>query len=317
MSPIPFAFATIDILINGVIVDTRRGDEQLLINQLNVQDETRMLFNYEMGSYSSVASRSGLNASNGKYYLPLNLSILNSGNFQILNPQTEIEIKFTMNSAVNVINQSTLTGTPVLPWAGGEILLRCTRLPPAYVQQTLQSIPKQPKHYHYHRLQYAPYAINSGVSNTSITLSTLNGNISHLFFILRKNTELTNLTQWQFQEIAQFEIKDSAGASLTGGRPILSRESRLNNARFWTRSTYLTEVDSGVSNAYVYLYSFSADPVRALQSGARLNAYKFTGQELLNLTFPSDLAAASTLEVYVYAENTVQHDVNGIKVLNV
>ena len=283
VSPLPFHFTTVDIIINGVIVDSRRGDELWLLNQLTTQDEQRLFLNYEMGNYTSPASRSALNTSGGKYYLPLNIPILNASHFQVLSPNTEIEIKFNMNSSTNVINQSTLTGTPILTWASGEILTRCTRLPASYVQQTLASIPKAPKHYLYHRLQYAPYALNSGITNTSITLSTLNGNISHLMFVVRPNNAITNLTQWSYTQVSQFEIKGSDGNSLTGGRPILDRESRLNHGRYWAKSSYLTEAESGVSNAYVYVYSFSADPIRALATGAKLNSYKFQGQELLNV----------------------------------
>ena len=88
-------------------------------------------------------------------------------------------------------------------------------------------------------------------------------------------------------------------------RPILDRESRLNHGRYWAKSSFLTEAESGVSNAYVYVYSFSADPIRALATGAKLNSYKFQGQELLNVTFPSALASASTLEVFAFAEYIV------------
>ena len=115
--------------------------------------------------------------------------------------------------------------------------------------------------------------------------------------------------------VSQFEIKSSDGSSISGGRPIVDREARLNTPRYWIKSSYLTEVESAASSAYVYVYSFSADPIRALQSGARLNSYKFTGQELLNLTFPSALASASTLEVYAYAEYAVEHNSSGIKVI--
>ena len=174
-----------------------------------------------------------------------------------------------------------------------------------------------PKHYLYHRLQYAPYALNSGISNTTITLSTLNGNISHLMFIVRPNDSMTLLRQWMYTKIASFEIKDSAGTSLTGGRPISDRESRLNHSRYWSKSSYLCDAESAISDSYVYIYSFSVDPCLALTTGSRLNAKTFTGQETLTVTFNSALASPSTLEVFASAESTVEHNAQGIKVFNV
>ena len=318
ISPIPFAITSYDVNVNGVTVDTRRGDEQWLLNNLLPQDETRLLTNLEMGSYTSNAARNSLNVANGKYYYPLQIPLLNGANYKILNPSHEMELKFNMNSATNVINQSTLTGTPVLTFGNAEILLRVTRLPPAVVQNELSQLIKQPRHYLYNRLQYAPYNLNAGISNASITLSTLNGNISHLMFIVRPNTALTNLNQWSYTQISQFEIKDSAGSSLTGGRSILDRESRLNHSKYWTKSSYLADYENGaISNSFVYLYSFSADPVLALTSGAKLNSFKFTGQELLNVTFPTALAGASTLEVFAFQEAALEQSIGGVKVLAV
>ena len=315
VSPTPFLFTSVDVNINGVTVDTRRGDEQFILSQITSADETRLIQNFSMGSYTSVANRNSFNVASGKYYFPLQIPIINAANFKILSPSSEIELKFNMNSYQNVINQSTLTGTPVLNWAGAEILLRCTRLPPAIVQNEISQIVKGPKHYLYHRLLFAPYNLNAGISNAAITLSTLNGNVSHLIFVVRANTAQTGLNQWSYLPVKDFEIKDSAGSSLTGGRPILDKESRLNHARYWTKSSYLTDADTAVSNSYVYIYSFSADPVMALQTGARLNSYKFVGQEILNVNFPTALAAASTLEVYAYTETALEHNVSGIKIL--
>ena len=315
LSPTPFLFTSVDVNINGLTVDTRRGDEQFILSQITSADETRLLQNYSMGSYTSNANRNSFNVAGGKYYFPLQIPIINAANFKILSPSSEIELKFNMNSFQNVINQSTLTGTPVLNWAGAEILLRCTRLPPAIVQNEISQIVRAPKHYLYHRLLYAPYNLNAGISNAAITLSTLNGNISHLMFILRANTAQTNLNQWSYLPIKEWEIKDSAGSSLSGGRPIQNAESRLNHSRYWSKSSYLSEADMSVSNSYVYIYSFSADPVLALQSGARLNSYKFVGQEILNITLPTPLAAASTLEVFAFTETALEHNAQGIKVL--
>ena len=312
LSPTPFLFSSLDIIINGVTVDTRRNDEQFILSQITSADETRVLQNFSMGNYTSVKNRASFNAANGKYYFPLQIPIINAANFKILSQSSEIEMKFNMNSAQNVINQSTLTGTPVLNWSSAEVLLRCTRLPPAIVQNEISQIVREKKHYLYHRLLYAPYNLNQGISNASITLSTLNGNVSHLMFVSRANNAQTGLNQWNY-----LPIKYAAGASLTGGRPILDKESRLNHSRYWSKSSYLSEVDMDVpvSKSNCYIYSFSADPILALASGAKLNSHKFSGQELLNITLPVSLVTASTLEVYAFQEAVLEHNASGIKVL--
>ena len=318
LNPSPFFITSYDVNVNGITVDTRRGDVDFLSIQTMEQDEARLLKNYECGPYSNKVGRALLNTNASKYYFPLQISLINAANFKILSPSSEIEIKFNMNSLANVVNlgQSGLTGTPVLNWSNAEILLRCTRLTPAIVQNEISQIIKQPKHYLYHRLQYAPYALNSGISNTAITLSTFNGNISHLKFIIRPNDKMLKDTAWTYTKIKEFEIKDSAGTSLTGGRPISDRESRLNHSRYWTKSSYLADAESEVSDSYVYIYSFSADPCLALATGSRLNSKTFTGQEVLNITFNTALTTACTLEIFGFAEATLSHGNAGVKVLN-
>ena len=318
LNPASMFFTSYDTNINGITVSTHRPESEFILNNILYPDEQRLVLNTESGSYSSAASRSALNVANGKYYHKLQISLFDAANFKVLSQNSEVELKFNMAQLSSILNQSTLTGTGTMSWSSAEVLVRVSRLPIALVQNELSQLVKQPKHYFYHRPQYAPFNLASGTSNATLTLSALNGNISHLFFIVRPTSGLTQLNQWSFTQIANFEIKDASNGSLVGGRPQLDRENRLNHAsRYWAKSSYLADYENGaISNGFVYLYSFSADPVLAYQSGSRLNAYKFTGAETLVVSFPSALGSNSLLEVFAFQESILEHNASGIKVLS-
>ena len=61
------------------------------------------------------------------------------------------------------------------------------------------------------------------------------------------------------------------------------------------------------------MWSFSADPVSALNHGQALTSRKFTGQEQLLLNFPSALGAQVSVDVYAMVESILEVTPSSVK----
>ena len=65
------------------------------------------------------------------------------------------------------------------------------KLPSDIACNRLIAISKKPEQTFYHNLRYSPFAVNSGVSQTTVVLSPFVGNIVGLFFVIRPVASLT------------------------------------------------------------------------------------------------------------------------------
>ena len=76
------------------------------------------------------------------------------------------------------------------------------------------------------------------------------------------------------------------------------------------KSSYHSETAFGVAansnGANYYCWSFSADIVGALQGGQALSSRKMTGQEQLQLTFPSTLTSQIQVDIYALTESVIE-----------
>lgn len=315
MIPEPLWFSSVVVNCNGVEIDSKKGEEIFTLLQLYNDDETRLGINYAMSPYFSAASRSSLNAAGSKYYLPLPFDFITGAKFNVLDSRNELEFKFNQLPVTSAVAQSTLTGTPTVNFTA-EILAKITRLPPALISNELSQIVKTPKHYLFHKSQYLASNLASGTTSASIPLTSITGNISHLFFHIKAASALYGSTATTYLPITNYSILSSDGSSLTGGRSILSREALLVNGKDWSKSSYLCDFAVGTSDSYVYLHSFSADPEEALASGRKLGSRPFSGNEILQITC-SALGSASLLEIYAFRESALEISNNGVRVLSV
>ena len=75
----------------------------------------------------------------------------------------------------------------------------------------------------------------------------------------------------------------------------------------WVESSFTTETAYGITNnnAYVYMFSFSADTLNTLKTASRNGEYIFNGNEQLKISCPA-LAATSIVECYAYTHSVVK-----------
>jgi hypothetical protein len=138
------------------------------------------------------------------------------------------------------------------------------------------------------------FVINSGVSAWTQTLSSITGNVSHLFFVIRTSTA-TGTSKYAFQACSTWELLDPAGANMTGGQLIQYNNSMYHLSRRYVDSSYLTE-----SGANVFIYSFAEDPSHTQHTGMDTGHRRFTGSEKLRINFASSISSAYTVEVFGY-----------------
>ncbi len=89
--------------------------------------------------------------------------------------------------------------------------------------------------------------------------------------------------------------------------------------RSWTKSSYLGETALSTTNngANVYVWSFSASAHETAESGIDMNTYRFTGNEQLQITFATTLAAGVTIDVYAHMNSLVEVSSHSVKKLSI
>ena len=164
--------------------------------------------------------------------------------------------------------------------------------------------------------------MNSGVSSSNIVLTPFVGNVVSLFFVVRTTSTVTGDNCFKFTKIKDFAILDSSSANCVGGQALPSALAiqYLNN--FYSKSSYTSETDIGsnlkgdaVDNkANVYCWSFSANPVQALEKGLLLGHRRFMGNEQLQISFTGSLAAAVQVDVFAYCQSAIEQGAGFVKV---
>jgi hypothetical protein len=182
----------------------------------------------------------------------------------------------------------------------------------------------QPEHQLYHDLRYGIFNINSGVSNSQIVLSSIVGKVAFIFFTCKFVNALTGDGAFTYNKITNFSILDSTSTNITSGQPISDALSLNYLSQFWTNSSYLSETATGsnqngviVNNgANVYAWSFSSDPMTALNKGKLLSSRQFFGNEQLQITWGSSLGTNVQVEVYAMTESILEQGVMTVKKLS-
>ena len=116
-------------------------------------------------------------------------------------------------------------------------------------------------------------------------------------------TGLTGDNAFSFTPISQFEIRDSGSTNIVGGSPIKSTFNQAIQSAAWLRTFYLNDSYTGISNSYVYVYSFAIDPLVDINTGKSSGGSRvFSGVESLLLTFPSALTQSYQIDCYAYLQ---------------
>jgi hypothetical protein len=159
--------------------------------------------------------------------------------------------------------------------------------------------------------------------------------VSYFFFTVRSVDKLTGDGAFTFLPISSWALLDSASTNVVGGQVITTDYSLRYLNKDWLASTYTTEIayDSDLlpasqianlpaaaqtifntaqstgfknTNAYVYFYSFSADPHESHKSGNGYNHHVFKGNEQLQINFTNAPTTSVQIDLYAMVESVLE-----------
>ena len=320
-SPATFWIQKCELVMNNVTIDTLYPIQEFISQQFLNEDEDRVLINNMQGAYASQAQRNSLATATSNYYIKLR-SLFNECHLPLLSDSHHLQIRVYMEQLSNIVNASTLTGTAIATISSANVILKLMKLPAEIATNRYNAMIKTPEHSIFHNVRYSPFAINTGVSQTTLVLTPFVGNIVALFFVVRNSNALTQNSAFSFTAIKDFAILDSTSANCVGGQPIPSALALQYLNSFNCKSSYSSETAIGSNiagtvvnnNANVYCWSFSSNLNEALLNGLLLGHRKFLGNEQLQISFTGSLASAVQVDVFAYCQSTLEQGANYVKV---
>ena len=310
-SPSWFHWTRIEIYQGGSVIDTLYNNSQFILQQMLEFDEDRL--NLAAGSYANLAQRTLLSSQSttNTFYCPLK-TYFDQTKMALLTDSHAIQLRVYTSNLTDcfTVASGTLTTCAI---NSVNAICSVTRLDSVTVQQKVEAIKHSPHHYIMHDTRYGNFVIPSGNTTSTIVLASIVGNVSALMFTVRGAT--TGVNAWNYTQLQSFHLLDAASTSLVGGQPLPSFLcTNVLNAK-WMKSSYYQENSWGLvdNKANVYLWSFSADPVSALEHGQALGSRAFKGNEQLVLNFVSALGSQVIVDVYALCENILEQGEFSIK----
>ena len=315
-TPAYFWFSRIELVQNNNVIDTIYPNQQFISNQLFNFDEQRSTINLGCGAYNNPTQRATMAVAANSYYVDL-WNYFQQGHLPILSQKDDLQVRIYMDSLANnaVTGTAVLTTVPISTINSANLIAKVTRLQSLDVTNRLRSIQSRPEHYKFNELRYGTFAVNSGVSSTSIVLTPLTGQCNYLFFTLRPTASITGEGYFNYTALSNFAILDGTSTNIVGGQSIPNAMALLYLGRDWSKSSYLSEtaLNTTNNNANVYIWSFSASCVETAETGVDMNCYRFTGNEQLQIQFTGALAASMTIDIYAHMSSAVEVSSNAVK----
>jgi hypothetical protein len=299
-------FNRIEFVQNNIILDTYYPSQQFILNQIIHDDVERLTINNLAGNYASRAQRVRKSSMTTDYHIHLR-TIIDQTKLSVLELHDEIQLRIYLQPLTDVVDyfemdiEDILNTTPSATIQSASLIAKHTKLNQSGLH--LSHVKDRKKQAHssiFHDVRYSLTNITmagTGIQQFNIVLSSLVGSVAALFFTIRNTSTLKNEGSFYFLDFFNFDILDSAGASLVGGTPVSYSQNQKLLAE-WSRSTYTEEniynanlvgqvVDNG---ANIGCWSFSDDPIQAIKHGRALSSHKFSGNEVLRLTIDSNTA---------------------------
>ena len=313
-NPACFWATRIELVINNSVIDTHYPIEQFIHTQLFNDDQKRRLINNAMGAYDSVAMRYALSSVTSTYYVDLN-TLFKQTHLHLLHPKDDIQIRVYMDSLSNVINAGPLVGTPSST-IQANLLCRVSRMSAGHIQHKHRTL-AAPHHHKFLERRFGTFSIPapSAGSNATIVLTPFVGLVSYLFFIVRYSTVSTSSVvpnvgdgQFTYNAITNFSILDNSSTNIVGGQAVSSSYALQYLNKDWIKSSYTSETAYGIVNinAYVYMYSFTADPTLSHETGVGYNAHRFHGNEQLQIQFKDQAYSNAQIDVWCVCEAAIE-----------
>jgi len=330
-NPAIFWFTRIEIVINSQVIDTIYPLNQFVHHQLFNDDVKRQLINQSMGSYDSVQQRFYKGAKTSKYHVNIT-TLFNQAHIPLLFQKDDIQLRVYMDNASNIIipdsaQSSVCSAGPI----AANLIARVSKLHTPHAQALIKGH-QRPNHYKFLETRFGTFAVTSSSVNTSIVLTPIVGTVSYFFFVVRSANQLGGDGAFTFLPISSWALLDATSTNIVGGQVITSDYSLRYLNKDWVSSTYTSEIaydgdlvnvtglpaslqaiinagqNTGVkdTNAYVYFYSFSADPLESAKTGNGYNHHSFKGNEQLQITFVSAPTSSIQIDLYAMVESVLE-----------
>ena len=232
-------------------------------------------------------------------------------------PKDDIQLRVYMDTGLNIITgDSTQSGVPAPGTITANLLAKVSRLQTHHIQAVSKTHTK-PNHYRFTETRFGTFSVTSSSLNTTIVLTPIVGTVAYFFFVVRNVSELGGEGQFKYNPINYWALLDASSTNIVGGQAITSDYNLTYLSKDWIHSSYLSEigVDDGVNigdsqypnnNAYVYFYSFSADPTETAKTGVGYNHHTFVGNEQLQIQFTSAPVGTVQIDLYAAVESVVE-----------
>ena len=309
-----FWFTRMEIVQGNSVLDTIYGNQQHLMNQLLFDDQDRLSTNNAAGNYANVTQRGLISSTSSTNVMYVNLqTYFDQCKLPILTDAHNVQLRIYMDTFANIFTTSTLT--PSASINSVNAICKVTRLDGASAAQRMSDMRLAPQHSIFHELKYLPVTVPVGTSSTNIVLSSLVGNVAAIFFTVRPT--ITGVGAYTYLPIGSFAILDGASTNLVGGQALPASLCANILNRDWCKSSYHSETAFGVAanntGANFYCWSFSADPVGAIQGGQALSSRKMLGQEQIQINFATALAAQVQVDIYAMTESVIEQGLMEIR----
>ena len=305
--PIPYMFTRVEIMSSGNTIDNLYPPAQNARSQLFIGgDEDRAIYNAGALSYNNVTGQT-ISAQSEYLYVTNNL-FKECGGIPLLYPNSDITLRFYVDNLSNFVSQVSGTGTLASSIVNARVMCQVSRISPEKAEAMRRSMMKVPRHFRFHESRWQTFALASGSTAYSMILSSITGPVDTLVFMIRNATLTTAINQITYTQLSTWEILDQSSSNCVGGTTLSDKRTRLQLGRQYSNTSYLSE-----SGAYIYVYSWSASPSTSLTTGQHLGSRWFTGSETLKINLASSLSNNSQVDVFAFAEATVELSALGMK----
>jgi hypothetical protein len=134
-----------------------------------------------------------------------------------------------------VLGTATLSTGPTSVINSCNLIAKVTRLQSADVASRIRSISMRPEHYKFNELRFGTFSVNSGVSQTSIVLTTLVCNCNLLIFTIRPTASITGEGYYNYTALSSYAILDGTSTNIVGSQNIPNAMALLYLGRDWSK----------------------------------------------------------------------------------
>ena len=305
-------FVSCTVTNNNNVLDLFDSQSNYLINQLYNNYEDAVFINNASGAYNSASSRFAMSSTTSTYLVPIKVGIFNQLRTELLNSNHSIRLSFLMENLTNIINQSTISGTPSATLNSVSLLLKISKYEQPIIQSKLLQLQRNPLCRLYNSYAYQPATVNSGASSSIINLSNFSGlNIQFIYFVIRLSSTLTKSEGFLFlNNLTNYSFLSSSGEILSG-QAITPQQALYVYNKSNTLGCF-SAVDTTYGNVFSIFHTSDAISTMS-QPGAGVYGHRsYNGSESLVLNFSSVLTANITVDIYASVTSMLKQTNIGI-----